>query len=115
MIHSLTEEEQENLPTNNLNCERHLAKFGRIAAESAAHSNKFFTGKRIRDDIMFDGRSSDLNFTEFNINLINIRTFPQWVGSAIGTWHWNEIIVILRSKYDLEVIDFFLLSYYVVI
>ena len=75
MIHSLTEEEQENLPTNNLNCERHLAKFGRIAAESAAHSNKFFTGKRIRDDLMFDGSSIDLNVSEFNINLINMRTF----------------------------------------
>ena len=48
-INSFTSEERENLPTNNLNCERYLDKFGYLAAQSAMHSNKLFNAKRIRD------------------------------------------------------------------
>ena len=51
-LHNLTSNERKNLPTNNLNCERYLAKFGYLAAQSAAHSNRFFKGKRIRDDLV---------------------------------------------------------------
>ena len=51
-INSLTSDERKNLPTNNLNCERYLAKFGYLAAQSAAHSNKLFKAKRIRDDLV---------------------------------------------------------------
>ena len=32
-INSLTTDKRENLPTNNLNCERYLAKFGYFAAQ----------------------------------------------------------------------------------
>ena len=52
-IKNLSSEERKNLPTENLVCERNLAAFGNLAAESAKHSNKKFTGKRIRDDLMF--------------------------------------------------------------
>ena len=51
-INSLTSDERENLPTNNLNCERYLAKFGYLTAKSAAHSNKLFKAKRIHDDLV---------------------------------------------------------------
>ena len=51
-LHELTPEQRKNLPTNNLCCERYLGRFGYIAAQSAAQSNKNFKGKRIRDDLM---------------------------------------------------------------
>ena len=51
-INLLTEEQRSMLPTNNLNTERSLAKFGYLAAQSAAHSNKIFKAKRIRDDLV---------------------------------------------------------------
>ena len=53
-IKNLSTEERRNLPTENLVCERYLSSFGLLASESAMHSNKKFTGKRIRDDLMFD-------------------------------------------------------------
>ena len=51
-IHKLTYEQRKNLPSNNLNCERYLAKFGYLASQSSVHSNKLFKPKRIRDDLM---------------------------------------------------------------
>lgn len=54
-IHLLSAENKTNLPTNNLNCERYLAKFGYLAAQSAKRSNRFFKAKRIKDDLMFFG------------------------------------------------------------
>ena len=51
-IYALHEDQQKNLPTNNLNTERYLAKFGYLAALSAQHSNRFFKAKRIKDDLM---------------------------------------------------------------
>ena len=57
-INSLTSDKPENLPTNNLNCERYLAIFGYLAAQSAAYSNKLSKAKRIHDDLVFP--SSDL-------------------------------------------------------
>ena len=52
-IHKLTAEQRKNIPGDNLNCERYLAKFGALAAVSASKSNKFFNAKRIRDDMLF--------------------------------------------------------------
>ena len=51
-INSLTSDKRENLPTNNLNCERYLAKSAYLAAQSAAHSNNLFKAKRIRDELV---------------------------------------------------------------
>ena len=59
-INLLTPAQIANLPTNNLNCERYLAKFGYLAAQSAAHSNKCFTGKRISDDHVLSDATDDL-------------------------------------------------------
>ena len=59
-INSLTSDERENLPTNNLNYERYLAKFGYLAAQSAAHSNKLFKAKRIRDDLVLSDAEDSL-------------------------------------------------------
>jgi len=50
-IHKLTPEEQSNLPTESLEAERYLAKFGALASISARHSNRFFKAKHIRDDL----------------------------------------------------------------
>ena len=52
-IHKLTAEQRKNIPGDNLNCERNLAKFGALAAVSASKSNKIFKAKRIRDDMLF--------------------------------------------------------------
>ena len=60
-IHKLTEEERENIPTENMVSERYLAKFGYLASISAARSNKFFKAKRIRDDLMFAETSNEIN------------------------------------------------------
>lgn len=64
-LHKLLPTDRTNLPTNNLNAERYLAKFGILASESARHSNKFFKGKRIRDDLMFsnDDNNSQVKIT----------------------------------------------------
>ena len=51
-IHKLTAEERKNIPNNDLCCERYLSRFGYLASQSAAHLNKYFKGKRIRDDLM---------------------------------------------------------------
>ena len=59
-INSLTSDERENLPTNNLNYERYLAKFGYLAAQSAAHSNKLFKAKRIRGDLVLSDAEDSL-------------------------------------------------------
>ena len=53
-IHLLSVEERKNLPTENLSTERCLARFGNLASLSAAHSNRFFKAKRIRDDLLFN-------------------------------------------------------------
>ena len=49
-IVKLSQTERQNLPTENLACERYLTTFGHIASNSASHSNKRFQAKRIRDD-----------------------------------------------------------------
>ena len=59
-IDSPTSDERENLPTNNLNYERYLAKFGYLAAQSAAHSNKLFKAKRIRGDLVLSDAEDSL-------------------------------------------------------
>ena len=51
-IVKLTQTERQNLPAENLVCERSLATFGHIASNSASHSSKRFKAKRIRDDLM---------------------------------------------------------------
>ena len=53
-IHKLTPEQRANLPTENMEAERTLAKFGQLAAQSAQHSNRFFKAKRLRDEMMLE-------------------------------------------------------------
>jgi hypothetical protein len=62
-IHMLTAEERKGLPTNNLNAERYLAKFGYLASQSAQHSNKLFKAKRIKDDLMLIDSNEDIQKT----------------------------------------------------
>ena len=50
----MTDDERKNIPSENLVCERYLAKFGYLDSISAARSNKYFKAKRIRDDLMLD-------------------------------------------------------------
>ena len=52
-LYKLQENERKNLPTENLETERYLAKFGYLASISAARRNKNFKAKRIRDDLLF--------------------------------------------------------------
>ena len=54
----LTEEERAHLPTNNLSAERYLARFGYLDSQSAAHSNRLFKAKKIKDDLMLTGESA---------------------------------------------------------
>ena len=58
-IYKLSETKRKHLPTNNLNCERYLAKFGYLASKSDQKSNRFFKAKRIKDDLMFTNHSSE--------------------------------------------------------
>ena len=44
-------EDLESLPTSNLDCERDLSKFDKLAKRSAAASNRNFTAKGMRDDM----------------------------------------------------------------
>ena len=53
-------EERENLPTENLEPERYMARVGILAAQSASHSNKFFKAKGMRDGLLFV-KESDLS------------------------------------------------------
>lgn len=53
-IFNLSDSEIKSLPTENLETERYLAKFGWLASQSAARSNKNFKAQRIRDDLMFE-------------------------------------------------------------
>ncbi|KAK6179055.1 hypothetical protein SNE40_011501 [Patella caerulea] len=50
-LHKLEPSLLEFLPTDNLDCERDLAKFDKLAQRSAACSNKRFTGRSIRDEM----------------------------------------------------------------
>ena len=52
-LHKLTHDERKNIPTENMEAERYLSRFGYLASVSAAKSNKFFKASRIRDDMMF--------------------------------------------------------------
>ena len=56
----LSEEERENLPSENLEPERYMAKVGMLAGQSAAHSNKRFKAKRMRDDLTFAKEAENL-------------------------------------------------------
>ena len=57
-LNKLTAEQRECIPTENMSCERYLARFGGLASVAAAKSNRFFKAKRIRDDLMFETKMS---------------------------------------------------------
>ena len=65
-IHKFMYEQRKKLPSNNLNCERYLARFGYLASQSAAHSNKLFKGKQIQDDLMLIEEDKQLGTEKFN-------------------------------------------------
>lgn len=67
----MTEEDRENLPTENLEPERYMYRVGNLAAQSAAHSNKFFKAKRMRNDLLFvkESERSTSEFTRFHLNI----------------------------------------------
>jgi hypothetical protein len=60
-LHTLNPHDLEDLPTNNLDCERDLAMFDKLAARSASCSNRKFTAKGIRDEM-----------TVYKCNLVNV-------------------------------------------
>ena len=57
-LHKLSHDERRLMATENLICERYLGGMGSLAAVSAAKSNKFFKGKRMRDDLVFDNKTA---------------------------------------------------------
>ena len=57
-LFKLSETVLENLPTENLEPERYMAKVGGLAAQSSAHSNRLFKAKRMRDDLLFTKEST---------------------------------------------------------
>ena len=48
-----------NLPTENIQAERYVAKYVYLAFQSVASSNKHFKAQRIRDDFMFTNNKED--------------------------------------------------------
>ena len=58
-LHKLSHDERKNIPTENMEAERYLSRFGYLASVSAAKSNKFFKASRIRDDMMFQTTMED--------------------------------------------------------
>lgn len=52
-LYKLADDQLKHIPSENMICERNLAKFGYLASISAVHSNKYFKANRIRDDLMF--------------------------------------------------------------
>ena len=50
-LHKLQPSDLEGLPTNNLECERDLSEFDKLARRSAASSNRKFTAKGMRNDM----------------------------------------------------------------
>ena len=64
----MTPDERKNLSSENLVCERDLAKFVYLAFISAARSNKFSKAKRIRDDLMFDFDKKEKGIENIEIN-----------------------------------------------
>ena len=50
-LHKLSAAERKGLPSHNIAAEVYLGKFGYLASLSAERSNRFFKGKRIRDDL----------------------------------------------------------------
>ena len=66
----LTEEERENLPCDNLEPERFVAKDGMLAGQSAARSSKCFKAKRMRNDLTFSKEAD--NFPEIKSSQKNI-------------------------------------------
>jgi hypothetical protein len=77
-IHQLSASARDNLPTNNLNTERYLARFGGLASDSARHSNKSFKGKRIRDDVMFGKTETQIANNTKSIQGIYINFLMEW-------------------------------------
>ena len=73
-LHKLTPEEHECVPTENLKCERYLARFGGLASVSAAKSNRFYKAKSIRDDLMFETKMTNdkkIDVTASTTKIIN--------------------------------------------
>ena len=74
-LNNLTSDQLKNLPTNNLNTERYLSKFGYLASQSAQHSNRFFKAKRIRDDLVLSGA---IDVEKSSNKVAYSKTLMQW-------------------------------------
>ena len=106
-IHKLTPEEQSNLPTESLEAERYLAKFGALASISARHSNRFFKAKHIRDDLTLNSEHHADNhqiqkplqpLTKWSRSGMLIKRLCRKLGSKI---HWpkaSEFVAVILKK-----------------
>lgn len=56
-FHTFTSEQRNNLPTNDTNTERYLAKLGYLIAQSVEYSNKLVKANRIKDNFMLKDAS----------------------------------------------------------
>ena len=79
-LNKLAPAELEDLPTENLNVERYLAKFGNIASVSAKHSNRYFKAKRIRDDLVLDYSE------QTNVNSVTVRKLYKLLDQMEEKW-----------------------------
>ena len=111
-LHNLSAEERKNLPTENLQAERYLTKFGILASESARHFNRFFKAKRIRDDLMLD----DKNERETHLASVSARKVYKLMDQMETEWTiqqkaiYNQRIQdsLTKSKRVNEFVDFIL-------
>lgn len=69
-IFKLTKDELKSLPTENLETERYLAKFGYLAARCAAKSNIFFKAEVLRNDLMFETHKQVADLERENLKVL---------------------------------------------
>ena len=80
VLHTLSEYDLQYLPTNNLDCERDLAKFNKLAARSAACSNKKFKAKGMHDEMtLYKSESVNVDKATYYLSEVLDNCELQWV------------------------------------
>ena len=92
----LSKNQLDGLPTNNLDCERDLAKFDHLAKRSASCSSKKFTAKGIRDEItLLDCNKSHIEKVTKSIKRILDKEEKAWAES-------QNILTEVKLKNDVK-------------
>ena len=80
VLHTLSEDDLQYLPTNNLDCERDLAIFDKLAGRSAACSNRKFKAKGMRDEMtLYKSESVNVDKATYYLSKVLDDRELQWV------------------------------------